>query len=64
MILFPFQGTPGASQEPSEKPRDESIASRLTPDGHVGMNYMEEKSASNHGGSFHSSSVSIELIVS
>ena len=46
-----IQGTPSASQETSEKPRDHSSTSRTTPDGQVVVNYMEGKSTSYPGGS-------------
>ena len=52
MVTFLFQGTPGTNHEPSDKPREESIASRLTPDGHVEMNYVEENSIPYYGGLF------------
>lgn len=46
----PSAGTPGPNLESSEKPREESLTSRLTPDGHMVTNRMEEKSLPHHGG--------------
>lgn len=49
-----IQGTPSASQETSESPRGDSVSSRLTPDGQLVTNYMEEKPASHSRGLFDS----------
>lgn len=50
-IICLFQGTPSASQDTSQAPRAKSISSRLSPDGQVVTNYMEEKSTSHPEGS-------------
>ena len=54
MFLFVIQDTPGLSEKPSEKPFDSPVASRLTPDGRLEVNYTEENSTAHHGGLFES----------
>ena len=56
MFLFVIQDT-GLSEKPSEKPFDSPVASRLTPDGRLEVNYTEENSTAHHGGLFESTAL-------
>ena len=62
MFLFVIQDTPGLSEKPSEKPFDGPVASRLTPDGRLEVNYTEENSTAHHGGLFESTTIVIEWL--
>lgn len=57
MFLFVIQDTPGLSEKPSEKPFDGPVASRLTPDGRLEVNYTDENSTAYHGGLFESTAL-------
>lgn len=57
MFVFLIQDTPGLSEKPSERPFDGPVASRLTPDGRLEVNYMEENSTAHHGGLFESTAL-------
>ena len=57
MFIFIIQDTPGLSEKPSEKPFDGPVASRLTPDGRLEVNYTDENSTAHHGGLFESTAL-------